>query len=136
MLASALVIGVALFPTAPAQPTAAQARIGVLHHSLAAAFFLVLAYFCLVLFRKTYAHQTLTRRKRYRNRNRVYTVCGWGILLCVALAALYPLLPPKPELAALHPLFWLEALAVELFGWSWLVKGQALLSDPVPQPPG
>jgi len=33
-------------------------------------------------------------------------------------------------LQAIRPVFWLEALAVSTFGFSWLVKGQALLRDP------
>ena len=33
-------------------------------------------------------------------------------------------------LQAIGPAFWMEALAVAIFGFSWLVKGQALLRDP------
>jgi hypothetical protein len=131
-LACVSAVGVALFPVAPAQATAAQLRISLLHHTLAAALFLTLAYFCLVLFRKSHAlrtHAGLARRKQHRNR--VYSICGYGILLCLALLLLHGLLPPWAALEALAPVFWLEAAAVELFGVSWLVKGQALLADAV-----
>lgn len=47
-------IGVAFFPTTPEDDHAQIDRIiGYAHYGFAAAFFLTLAYFCLVLFRKT-----------------------------------------------------------------------------------
>ena len=53
-LAGAFAIGVALFPTAPdVGATGQQMMIGVLHGLFAACFFLTLAFFALVLFRKT-----------------------------------------------------------------------------------
>lgn len=128
-LACCCAVGVALFPTAPAQPTSAQTHIGMLHYAFAAGFFLTLAYFCLVQFRKTDAPHAMTRRKQHRNR--VYSICGYGILVCLVLLALYALLPPLPRLDALEPVFMLETVAIELFGLSWLVKGEAILADGV-----
>jgi hypothetical protein len=31
--------------------------------------------------------------------------------------------------AAVHPVFWLESLAIEAFGVAWFVKGRTLLTD-------
>ncbi len=135
-LAGLCAIGMALFPTAPAElaepnggihASAAQVHIGWLHWSLAIAFFLLLSWYCLALFRKTAAQPRMALRKRQRNR--IYTVCGYGMLLCMALVLVVKLLPVSPRLAALEPVFWLETVAIELFGFSWLVKGQVLLKD-------
>jgi hypothetical protein len=127
-MACGFAIGVAFFPTTPAQdPTQLQVIIGYAHYGFAAAFFVTLAYFCLVLFRKTDPSKPMTPRKI--SRNRVYTACGYIILLCIVLLGAYGLLLRHTPIARLEPVFWLEATAVITFGISWLVKGEALLQD-------
>ena len=127
-LACTFAIGVALFPTTPpVDPTRLQVMIGYVHLGFAAAFFLTLAYFCLALFRKTDPSKAMTARKIIRNR--IYAVCGYLILLCIALLAAYGLLLQGTVIAQWRPVFWLEATAVVAFGFSWLVKGEALLKD-------
>lgn len=129
-LACVFAIGVALFPTTPqADATPIQELAGRLHYVFAALFFLTLAYFSLVLFRKTEPGCRPTPRKLQRNG--VYTVCGWTILLCMALIPAIAFTPLAPALAQLNPTFWLEAAAVLAFGISWLVKGEAILKDEV-----
>lgn len=121
-------IGVALFPTMPTHhPTQLAIFIGYLHYGFAAALFLTLAYFCLALFRKTNPDKPKTPQKLHRNR--VYTVCGYAILSCIALLGLYALFLRGTALARLSPVFWLETTAVISFGVSWLVKGETLLKD-------
>jgi hypothetical protein len=120
-------IGVALFPAAPANPTGQQMAIGVVHTVSAAVFYLTLAYFALVLFRKTDPTKPPTRRKLQRNR--VYLACGIGILLCLALIVTVSFLPGTEWLKQHHIYFWLEALAVEFFGVAWFVKGETILKD-------
>lgn len=127
-LACVAAVGVALFPTAPASnPTPLQQAIGGVHYGCAAAFFLILAYFCLALFRKTDPSKPMTPRKRHRNR--VYATCGLVILACLAFLALYALALRGTALARLDPVFWAEAIAVVAFGVSWLIKGETLLTD-------
>ena len=122
------VVGVALFPTTPAKdPSQAEKIIGFVHYGFAAAFFLTLAYFCLVLFRKTNPAKPMTPKKIQRNR--VYVVCGYLILACIFLLAVYGLFLRDTPIARLDPIFWLETVAVITFGLSWLVKGEALLGD-------
>ena len=58
---------------------------GVLHLAFAAGFFLALAFFSLVLFRKTDPSKPPTRRKLQRNA--IYTFCGYTILICLGLIA-------------------------------------------------
>lgn len=127
-LACIFAIGVALFPTTPdADPTSSEKLVGALHLTFAASFFLALAYFSLVLFRKTDPTRTPTPRKLQRNV--VYTVCGYAILACIALIVLVALLPGDTPVKRLDPVFWLESVAVVAFGVSWLIKGEAILKD-------
>jgi uncharacterized membrane protein YiaA len=127
-LACIFAVGVALFPTVPDHdPTHLQVMIGYVHYAFAAAFFLTLAYFCLCQFRKTDPSKPMTAQKVQRNR--VYTTCGYIILLCIALLAIYGAFLQNSSIAELRPVFWLEAIAVIAFGASWLVKGEAILQD-------
>lgn len=126
-------VGAALFPTVPPLDPAPLDRIVAgFHFGFAALFFLALAYFSLVLFTKTHPDRPPTPRKLQRNV--VYRVCGWLILAALALVALYLLVPGAERFDGLNPIFWLEAVAVEAFGVSWLVKGEAILEDRPPAP--
>ncbi len=121
-------VGVALFPTTPeATPSPTEQTIGYVHYGFAAALFLVLACFCLVLFRKTNPKKPMTRRKVQRNA--VYTVCGYTILACIGLLAVHGWLLRETVLARFDPVFWLETTAILAFGVSWLTKGETILAD-------
>jgi hypothetical protein len=101
--------------------------LGRVHLVAAALMFFVLAYFCLVLFRKTSPHKTLTRRKRHRNQ--LFLVCG---LLMTACMSVMLAMTVKRIQAVLWPtgvLFWCESLALFAFGVAWLVKGEVFLRD-------
>jgi hypothetical protein len=127
-LACVFAVGVALFPTGPPiGATAAQALVGTVHGVCAAAFFLTLAYFSLVAFRKTNPAKHMTARKK--ERNIVYTVCGYVILACIGLIFVYSTFLAHSGLRALDPVFWLESAAILAFGISWLTKGEAILAD-------
>jgi protein-S-isoprenylcysteine O-methyltransferase Ste14 len=121
-------IGVAFFPTTPDMSATSRDRlIGTLHLSFAALFFLTLAYFSLKLFTKTDPNKNPTRRKLQRNT--VYRVCGYTILLCIFLCFIVALPRVKSLLAWLTPVFWLESVAIVAFGVSWLTKGETILKD-------
>ena len=125
-LACVFALGVALFPTAPAvSVTPRDNVVGALHLFFAACFLLTLAYFSLRLFRLTAPNPTPQKLQR----NKIYTVCGYTILVCVALCAVVKLLPGNALLLKFSPLFWLEGVAVVAFGVSWLTKGEAILAD-------
>ena len=101
--------------------------LGLIHLVAASLMFLVLAYFCLVLFRKSHPGRPITRHKRHRNR--VYLVCGVVIVSC--MSCMMPL-AYKPLHTLLWPtgiLFWCESLALAAFGVAWLVKGEVFLRD-------
>jgi hypothetical protein len=127
-LAAAFAFGTALFPTSPdANAGILQTDIGRLHLFFAALFFLTLAFFALVLFRKTDPSKPPTTQKI--KRNIVYTVCGFGILACILILVVLKFFPNNSTIFNLKPVFWLEALAIVFFGISWFVKGEAILKD-------
>jgi hypothetical protein len=120
-------VGAALFPVAPDYATTSCVRvIGGIHLAFAALFFLTLICFSLFLFTKTDRSEPLPKGKR--RRNTVYRACGYAMLICILLIAVYHLIPCKARslLEVYNPVYWLEAIAVWAFGISWLTKGAAI----------
>jgi hypothetical protein len=121
-------IGIAIFPT---DKTGSEAFswVAVLHYVFAAIFFISLIYFSLVLFTKTAPKRKPTPRKLQRNR--VYRICGYTMIACLVLIAIYIPIPAeaKSALERFKPVFWLEAVMIWAFGISWLTKGEAILKD-------
>ncbi len=129
-LAGALTLSVALFP--PVNPRSTRyshlrVDIGFIHTGFAALMFLVLAYFCIFLFRRSSPEKPITRRKRHRNR--VYGACGLTIIVCMVAMVAFTL----EGIERGHPpsalLFWCESLALAAFGVAWLTKGEGILKD-------
>jgi hypothetical protein len=129
--AGVFAIGVALFPTAPPNPSPRARDIGYVHLTCAGLLFAVLAVIALWQFTKTVPGTRRTAQKR--KRDVVYRTCGIVIALCLILVPIESLVIGGP-IQRFRPLFWLEAVAVVAFGIAWLVKGQAILKDP-PSPP-
>lgn len=125
-------LGVAFFPTNDciSGVTAWQKAMGGLHLLSATLFFLVLIYFSLYLF--TMSDKPKSQRgKLKKNRNLAYKVCGLIMLSSIILIGLYFLFLGKliPGLENIDPVFWLEAIALWAFGFSWLTKGEVLWKD-------
>jgi len=123
-------IGTALFPTTPDLPSLVQEIIGYLHYLFAVGFLCTLAYFCICLFTKTDTNHP-TPEKLIRNK--IYKYCGYAIvgsitamIVFVVTKRIFDYSIPK----WLDVIFWLETIAVMSFGFSWIVKGNALFSDP------
>ncbi len=106
---------------------AEDSYIRIIHLVSAVLFFLTLAYFSLILFTKGSANPS----KQKLIRNKIYKICGFIILGCVALLILYFVLPKSfiDKLSDYKPLFWLESIALWAFGSSWLIKGEFLFKD-------
>lgn len=112
-------LGVALFPD-----TGSSWARGV-HLTSALGLFLTLSYFCLCLFTRSGDFQT----PRKKIRNRIYKICGAGILICIGTIGLYYWLWKDTTLAAIKPVFWLESAALWFFAASWVIKGETLWKD-------
>lgn len=128
--AAVCAICVALFPTAPCCPSANEAIIGKVHLGSAALLFSAFAGFCLGLFTKGEDEPSPEKHAR----NRIYIACGICIILCIALIMVVFFFGLQDKVFVPQPVFWLESLAIEAFGISWLVKGDAIawLNDDTP----
>ena len=88
----------------------------ILHTLCAAAFFILLAYNSICLFTRSGGDPT----PRKLLRNRIYRICGWGMLALELAFAVTMFLPTPGYLTML-----VEIILLHLFGISWLVKGEA-----------
>ena len=129
ILSGICALGVAFFPTSPERftPSPKQFAVGIVHLTFASALFLILAYFCLFLFRTTAKDREMTRRKV--TRNKVYLVCGWIIVASIAMILLYGLTHRIYVFGTLGARFFFETTALLAFGFAWLVKGETFLKD-------
>ena len=134
-LAGAVTLGVACCP--PFNPrssyyTSQDFAFGLIHTAFAALMYLMLAYICIFLFRKSSPEKPFTRRKR--DRNRIYTASGLIMVACmIAMVGL----TIRSIIERRHPspwLFWCEALANCAFGIAWLTKGEGFMRDKRHQP--
>ena len=88
----------------------------IVHTVCAAMFFFTMAVNSIFQFTKS--GSVMTERKRIRNR--IYRICGYGILVMeAALGLAYFLGAPG------YFVMVIEIILLTLFGFSWLVKGQA-----------
>ena len=117
-LAGGFAIGVALFPTG-------TNWIGYVHWTLAAAFLSILAVMSFFFFTKSdVPAKNMSAEKKQRNL--VYRVCGFIIILCLVLILVHSFIVP---LGPVGTVFVLEAVALVAFGFSWLVKGDTMWRD-------
>ncbi len=129
-LGGAFAFGVALFPSFDPRGlryTPSEIKIGFIHTAFAALMFLVLAYFCIFLFRRSSPEKPFTRRKRFRNR--IYGICGLTIVICMFMMVTLTISRVLQQRHPSHLLFWCESLALAAFGVAWLTKGEGILRD-------
>lgn len=129
-VAGAFTFAVALVP--PVNPhairyTRLEIQIGFVHTGFAAIMFLVFAYFCIFLFRRSSPDKPFTRRKRHRNT--IYGVCGLTIIGCMIVMVVLTVSGIEHGRPPDGLLFWFESLALAAFGIAWLTKGEGILKD-------
>ncbi len=123
-------VGLALIPNNPDKAPGDVALVSeYIHLACALGFFVTLIIFSLCLFTKTDPNKTPSKEKLQRNK--VYRTCGYIMLICILLVAIYKIMPESTvsSLKEYKPVFWLESIAVIAFGISWLTKGEGLLAD-------
>lgn len=118
-------LGIAFFPNNVEDP---WTTINIIHLCSSFCFFVVLILFSLWLFPKT-DQEIISEQKK--NRNLVYKICGYTMIGCILLIALYMawLIDIIPNHGCFQPVFWLESLALVAFGISWITKGQVIYKD-------
>ena len=102
-----------------------------LFHYISAGVFLgCLAYMSFFLFTRSDKPRHLRSPEKVL-RNRIYRVCGVLMVLAMALMFFGGFLEwiPEDRYSGNKLTFWMETVAVEAFGFSWLVKGETLFRD-------
>ena len=97
-----------------------------IHFGSALCLFICFAIFCFVLFQKSDEGLSPTHfDKKKLLRNKIYTFCGWGIVISIVLIAsgfIYEL-KHDPNIYSTYSTFIFESTALLFFGNSWLLKG-------------
>jgi len=115
----------ALFPTSCdiCEPT----RISTIHLIAGATLFLVIAYFCLGPFRQRATDQSKTKpNPKAMRRVRVYSVCGWLIILSILCIGIAQFTLAAAVMNAWSVTFLGELIAMWAFGSAWLVASKIL----------
>lgn len=89
-----------------------------------------LAYMSLFLFTRS-NKPVKERGDNKKIRNRIYITCGLIMVLAILVVFVGGFLGKIPEdiYNNNHLTFWMEIVAVEAFGFSWLVKGETLFKS-------
>jgi membrane-associated phospholipid phosphatase len=129
-LAAACALGVAVCPSFNPRSnsyTPQDFAFGLIHTAFAGLMYLVLAYVCIFLFRKSSPERPFTHRKR--DRNRIYGASGLIMVACMIAMVSLTILTTVERRHPSHWLFWCESLALCAFGVAWLTKGEGFMRD-------
>ena len=103
----------------------------VLFHYISAGIFLgCLSYMSIFIFTKSDKPIT-SRGARKINRNRIYRTCGITMIAAIFvmfIGGYFKVIPPSIY-DAHHITYWMETIAIEAFGFAWLVKGNTIFKD-------
>jgi len=119
-------LGIVIFPTTLNQHTpdnlfifGAKELAGNIHLLFAAVFFLLMVVLCLVNFRRQSTKESFGKD----DFDALFQVCGYSMLACViSIAANFQF----ELVTGGNFTFWMEAIALQIFGIAWLVKGRIL----------
>lgn len=129
-LAGAVTVGVACCPSFNPRGnhfTQLDFEFGIAHTVFAALMYLMLAYICIFLFRKSAPEKPFTHRKR--NRNRIYVSSGLIMVACMVAMVGLTIRSVVERRHPSHWLFWCESVALFAFGVAWLTKGEGFMRD-------
>lgn len=132
-LSGLFALGIVAFPTS--MFSGHIVRVGVflvpdnisqyVHLAFSVLFLLSLAFNSMFLFTR---HGGAPSREK-RIRNRIYTVSGVIMVICIAGMVTYIAFFSHTRLASARPVLVFESIALASFGVSWLIKGNALFRD-------
>lgn len=139
-LAGVFAIHVAIFPTAfegfMGQPyidtTVWRDWFKWIHFGSAFCLFVCFAIFCFVIFQKSDEEILTTEQSEKKKfRNRIYSFCGWGIVISIVLIAVGFLWEKYvgTNTFTIYSTFIFETTSLLCFGNSWLLKGSVNWKD-------
>lgn len=99
-----------------------------LHYISAAIFLLCLSFMSLFLFTRSDKSPEKRGSKKIL-RNRIYRICGVLMIIAVLIIFVGGVMYPTEYYDKHQLTFWMETVAVESFGISWLIKGKTLFKD-------
>jgi len=98
------------------------------HTIVAGLFFIILGFISLCCFPQNDVNKQITTRKK--KRNNIFKICGWTMLMCVLIMAIYFLSDRISTIFGKIPfIFIMETIATWAFGISWLTKGETIYPD-------
>jgi len=98
-----------------------------IHFAAAAIFIITLAVMSIFIFPRPDKFSS-DGAVNVQSRNMLYRICGIGMLLAIAVIGLYAIgLIDKDFYNNQSLTFWMEVVALEFFGVSWLIKGETIL---------
>jgi len=101
----------------------------IFHYISAGIFLACLSFMSIFLFTKS-DKSPKERGSKKGIRNRIYRVCGAIMVIAILIIfAGFLKIIPEQFYNKYHFTFWMETLAVESFGFSWLIKGETLFQD-------
>lgn len=95
----------------------ANIQVSHVHIFSAILLFLILALFCLYFFQQS----TQNGSKEQRRRSVLYKICGWSMLLAIAIGFWDYFFNTDPDSKVL---FWVEMACLIFFGIAWIVAGK------------
>jgi hypothetical protein len=101
-----------------ANPSWWTSKTGAIHYGCALILFSAFIVFSIFLFPKTNTRKGIPLASGKKARNILYYLFGAGMLACMIWILLISILTDGP-------IFWPEAIALECFALSWLLKGRA-----------
>ena len=140
-MAGYFAIGIAAFPTAfegflPEKDGVnqyLQLRVkvtefwGNVHFGFAFLLFTCFIIFCLHYFQIPDQKYEGAAQVKFKRRKRLYTICGWTIIISIVLIALFNFIIKPAKGLFVYSTFIFETTALWAFGTAWLVKGSAVL---------
>lgn len=101
---------------------------GSVHFGFAGALFACFVIFCLCFFQKPDDDYTGEELKKFNKRKRLYKICGWVIIVSIAMIGILNFIIEPEEVGLfVYSTFIFETTSMWAFGIAWLVKGSAAL---------
>lgn len=100
---------------------------GGVHFVFAGVLFACFVLFCLYFFQKPDGEYTGAEEAKFCRRKRMYTICGWGILISILLIAFFNFVIKPEHGFFVYSTFIFETTSLWFFGTAWLIKGSAAL---------
>ncbi len=101
---------------------------GGVHFGFAGALFACFVIFCLHFFQKPDEDYVGEALKKFKRRQRIYKICGWAIVVSIAMIGLLSFVIKPPEVGLfIYSTFIFETTSMWAFGVAWLIKGSAVL---------